>query len=74
MIIHVAFLVKRSSPASLKNIEYFVDAEDHKSANKKATTQFDHDVSLLAIRFRTTIEDIAKYFYSVELTEVKVII
>jgi len=67
------FILKRSAPTSLKDITYLVDAENQESADKKATMQFAKDLSLLAIRFRTTVKDIIKYFYRVELALVKVV-
>ena len=62
-IIKVLFLLKRSSPVSLKQMEYFVKTNNYEVAHNKALDQLSLDIDKALLR----------YYDKVAMTEINVI-
>jgi hypothetical protein len=60
MITRVVYRLKHNSKANLKSYEYYIDTNTH--SVKDAGIKFKADLSLLAKRKNTTMEELRKYY------------
>ena len=67
------FTIRIKSPASLKSMEYFTFEASKEEAQEKAQAHFNRDISEVADRLNSVVEDLTRYFKACVLTEVNII-
>lgn len=72
-VIKVVFLLRKNSPLTLKQMEYFVDTGNYTVANKKAVEQLKTDLEPIAERVKESVNSLLRYYDNVAMSEVNLI-
>lgn len=72
-VIRVIFLLRKNSPLTLKQMEYFVDTGNYVIANKKSVEQLKIDLEPIAERVKESVNSLLRYYDNVAMSEVNLI-